>query len=69
MGFSVAAEKVRAILNRLGVYAHSEQVLWTSGSGSVLVIAGARTGASVGIFHGDRYTAIPWSAGILAAAW
>jgi hypothetical protein len=47
----------------------SEQVLWTSGSGRVLVIAGARPGASTGIFHGDRYTPIRWPAGILAAAW
>jgi hypothetical protein len=44
-------------------------VLWTSGLGRVLVIAGARPGASAGIFHGDRYTPIRWSAGILAAAW
>jgi hypothetical protein len=34
-----------------------------------LVIAGAGPGASAGISYGDRYTAIPWSAGILAAAW
>ena len=65
----MAARKVRAILNHLRIYGNYEQVLWTSGSGRVLVIAGARPGASAGIFRGDRYTAIPWSAGILAAAW
>jgi hypothetical protein len=67
--FSVATGKVTAILNHLRIHAGYEQVLWTSGSGRVLVIAGARPGESAGIMRGDRYTAIPWSAGILAAAW
>jgi hypothetical protein len=67
--FSAATGTETAVLNHLRIYADYEQVLWTSGSGRVLVIAGARPGASAGIFHGDRYTAIPWSAGILAAAW
>jgi hypothetical protein len=67
--FSAVTGTETAILNHLRIYGNYERVLWTSGSGRVLVIAGARPGASAGIFHGDRYTAIPWSAGILAAAW
>lgn len=67
--FSVATGKVTAILNHLRIYAGYEQVLWTSGSGRVLVIAGARSGASAGIVRSGHYTPIPWSAGILAAAW
>jgi hypothetical protein len=67
--FSAATGTETAILNHLRIYGNYERVLWTSGSGHVLVIAGARPGASAGIFHGDRYTPIPWSAGILAAAW
>ena len=67
--FSAVTGTETAILNHLRIYGNYEQVLWTSGSGHVLVIAGARPGASAGIVRGDRYTAIPWSAGILAAAW
>src|SRR5450432_2220102 len=37
-----ATGKVTAILNHLRIYAGYQQVLWTSGSGHVLVIAGAR---------------------------
>jgi len=69
MKFLGGDREVTAVLSHLRIHAGYEQVLWTSGSGRVLVIAGARPGASAGIFHGDRYTAIPWSAGILAAAW
>jgi transposase len=65
--FSAVTGTKTAILNNLRIYGNYEQVLWTSGSGHVLVIAGARPGASAGIVRGDRYTAIPWSAGILAA--
>ena len=65
----MATGKASAILNHLRIYAGYEQVPWTSGLGRVLVIAGTRPGASAGIFHGDRYTPIRWSAGILAAAW
>jgi hypothetical protein len=46
-----------------------EQVLWASSSGQTLVVTGARPGATAGIFHGHRYTRIPWSASILTAAW
>jgi hypothetical protein len=67
--FSAATGKIRAIINDMRVVTGYEQVLWTSASGHVLVVVGARSGAGADIMSGDRYVPIPWSAGIIGAAW
>ena len=46
-----------------------EQLMYTNATGSVLVVGRARPGATAGILRGHRYTPLPWSAHIAAAAW
>jgi hypothetical protein len=67
--FSAATGKIRAIINDMRFVTGYEQVLWTSASGRVLVVVGARSGAGAGVISGDHYVPIPWSAGIISAAW
>jgi hypothetical protein len=49
--------------------AYAEQVLWTSPDGSTVLVIGLRGQHSAGLLHDGRYTAIPWSAKLLSAAW
>jgi hypothetical protein len=46
-----------------------EQVLWASGSGRALIVSSTDPAAAAGIVLSGRYTPIPWSRAILAAAW
>ena len=67
--FSAATGKVALIIDHVTDARPDQQVLWASSSGSELVITGYRLGASAGVLRGRQYTPIPWSAGILTAAW
>jgi hypothetical protein len=67
--YSAATGRIRTIINNLPVVTGYEQVLWTSASGRVLVVVGARSGKGAGIISDDQYTPIPWSASIISAAW
>jgi len=59
-----------AVLNYLPVRQGSyEQVLWTSTSGRVVIVSGTEPGASAGILRDRHYTPIPWTPGVLTAAW
>lgn len=58
------------VLNQLPVRQGSyEQVLWTSASGQELIVTGTEPGASAGILDGHHFTRIPWTSGVLTAAW
>lgn len=46
-----------------------EQVMYTSYTGNVLVVSGARRGSSAGILRGDSYTPILWNSRTASAAW
>jgi hypothetical protein len=67
---SVATGRVTVVndLNILAGYQY-EQVMYSSASGSVLVVSGARKGWTAGILRGDRYTPIPWDRHIATAIW
>jgi hypothetical protein len=67
--YSAATGHLVKILNNLPVPGNYEQVLYTSATGSALVVSYARPGQSAGIVRGNRYTPIPWNPQILAAAW
>lgn len=68
--FSTATGKITAGLDEPTMIGTSyEQVLWTSSSGRVLLISGSRKGGGAGILRDGRYTPIPWSNEIFAAAW
>lgn len=59
-----------AVLNQLPVRQGGyERVLWTSASGRQLIVTGTEPGASAGILDGHHFTPIPWTAGVLTAAW
>jgi hypothetical protein len=59
-----------AVLNELPVRQGSfEQVLWTSASGQTLIVTGIDGSASAGILRDHRYLPIPWTPGVLSAAW
>ncbi len=67
---SPATGQPTAVLNELPVRQGSfEQVLWTSASGQTLIVTGIDGGASAGILQDRHYTPIPWTPGVLSAAW
>jgi hypothetical protein len=67
---STATGQPTAVLNELPVRQGAyEQVLWTSASGRKLIVTGTQPGASAGILTGRQFTPIPWSSGVLTAAW
>lgn len=67
---SVATGRV-TVLNDLNILAgyQYEQVMYSSTTGSVLVVSGVRKGKTAGILRGDRYTPIPWDRHIVTAIW
>jgi hypothetical protein len=71
VGFSPATGKQASVLSRSLSSSGSARVLWTSGSGSTLVVSHARPGQAAGaqILRPGRDAAIPWSGAIIGAAW
>ncbi len=67
--FSVATGKQTAVLNQPPIGNHFEQIQWTSPTGDALLISGAQNGGGAGVLNNGRYTPIPWSSKIFAAAW
>jgi len=67
--FSVATGKQVAVLNQPPIGNHYEQIQWTSPTGATLLISGAQHGGGAGVLKNGRYTPIPWSSQIFAAAW
>jgi hypothetical protein len=79
--FSTRTGKLERVLNHPGGNAGEayEQVQWSSASGNVLLISGARSStplphapfymSSVGVLAGTTYTPLPWSTGTFMAAW
>ena len=67
--FSVATGKQAAVLNQPPIGTHYEQIQWTSPTGGTLLISGAQKGGGAGVLQDGRYTPIPWSSQIFAAAW
>jgi hypothetical protein len=79
--FCARTGKLEHVLNRLPVSGGQlyEQVQWSSPSGNVLLISGARHGprlrhaafymSSIGVLARSRYTPLPWSARTFMAAW
>jgi hypothetical protein len=67
---SVATGRVTVVndLNILAGYQY-EQVMYSSATGNVLVVSGARKGNTAGILRGNRYTPIPWDRHIATAIW
>jgi hypothetical protein len=67
---SAATGHLIAVLNQVSWRANFEQIQWTNASGSQLLISGPHdTGSGAGVLKGGRYTPIPWSSKIFAAAW
>jgi hypothetical protein len=67
---STATGKITAGLNQPWMIGTKyEQVYWTSSSGRALLISGAQKGGGAGVLKDGRYTPIPWSSEIFAAAW
>jgi len=67
---SPATGQPMVVLNQLPVRQGSyERVLWTSASGRQLIVTGTEPGPSAGILSGRHFTAIPWTSGVLTAAW
>ncbi|MGH3408834.1 MAG: hypothetical protein ACRDRJ_41020 [Streptosporangiaceae bacterium] len=67
---SATTGRPTAVLNELPVRQGSfEQVLWTSASGQTLIVTGTDGGASAGVLQDHHYTPIPWTPGVLSAAW
>lgn len=69
---SLATGRVTTLnnLNMLGgKMVDYEQVLFTSTTGSELVVSYAKPGMSAGILRGDKYTPIPWNPRTSTAAW
>jgi hypothetical protein len=67
--FGTATGKLAQTLFTQPVKSGYSEILWTNASGSVLVVSLVTKGNSMGIFHGDTYTPIPWSRTIATAAW
>jgi hypothetical protein len=67
--FSVATGKQAAVLNQPPIGNHYEQIQWASPTGGTLLISGAQHGGGAGVLKDGRYTPIPWSNKIFAAAW
>ncbi len=78
MRFSVATGRLLTIntlpmINTAG-YASSgpftaDTILWTNDNGSKIIIADARPGHTLGVYSGRAYTALPWPAHAVGAAW
>jgi hypothetical protein len=67
---SAATGNLIAVLNQVSWRANLEEIQWTDASGSQLLISGPHdTGGGAGVLKGGRYTPIPWSSKIFAAAW
>lgn len=67
---SAATGNLIAVLNQVSWRANVEEIQWTNASGSQLLISGPHdTGGGAGVLQGGRYTPIPWSSKIFAAAW
>lgn len=71
VSWSAATGRQTAVLNNLNVRKLNdfEQILYTSGDGSVLVLTYQRPGTNATIVHDGRSTPIPWSPYISVAAW
>jgi WD40 repeat protein len=67
--FSVATGQRAAVLNQPPIGNHFEHIQWTSPTGNTLLISAAQHGGGAGVLKGGRYTPIPWSSKIFAAAW
>ena len=46
-----------------------DDVLWTSYDGSKFVVASSLPGDTAGLYSGNHYTPIPWTANVIDAAW
>ncbi len=71
VSWSTATGRQTAVLNNLDALKRSEfeQILYTSGDGSFLVLSYLQPGANATIVHDGRDTSIPWSRYISVAAW
>ena len=71
VSWSTATGQQIAVLNNLNArnLDDYEQILYTNGDGSVLVLTYQRPGAKAAIVHDGRSTPIPWSPDIGVAAW
>jgi hypothetical protein len=47
----------------------ADTLLWTNDNGSKVIIADARPGHTLGVSSDGRYTALPWPARAVSAAW
>lgn len=71
VSWSTATGHQTAVLNNLDALKRSEfeQILYTSGDGSFLVVTYLQPGTNATIVHDGRDTSIPWSRDISVAAW
>jgi hypothetical protein len=71
VSWSTATGRQTAVLNNLDVRKRTEfeQILYTSGDGSFLVLTYLQPGTNATIVHDGRDTSIPWSRYISVAAW
>lgn len=46
-----------------------DDVLWTSYSGDLVIVADCRPGQTACVYHGSTYSPIPWPANVIDAAW
>jgi hypothetical protein len=67
--FSMATGKQITVLNQVSTGNHFEHIQWTSPTGDALLISGAQNGGGAGVLKNRRYTPIPWTSKIFAAAW
>jgi Tol biopolymer transport system component len=67
--FSVATGQQTSVLNQPPIGNHFEHIQWTSPTGNTLLISSAQNGGGAGVLKNGRYTLIPWSSKIFAAAW
>jgi hypothetical protein len=68
---SVATGRVTVVNNQSvarGSFPY-EQLLYANATGSALIVSRIRPGATAGVLRGHRYTPLPWSPHIVAAAW
>jgi hypothetical protein len=81
LSWETNGQTLERVLNHPGGSAGEpyEQVQWSSASGNVLLISGARSGtplphaafymSAVGVLAGSTYTPLPWSSTTFMAAW
>jgi hypothetical protein len=67
--FSAATGRQTAVLIQPPIGNHFEHIQWTSPTGDTLLISGAQKDGAAGVLKNGRYTPIPWSSKIFAAAW